>query len=142
LKIVEEVQKNPGEKRVDISKCLGLAPNSTFAKDKIREQIEKCGNANKRKKTGRESTFTKLKSVLFTSNQQAQAFNIPVDGTILREKAKTTAVQLNIENVTASNGWMAWPSKHEVSRRKGSSGQRKHRSVAGKTVILVGGLRT
>jgi hypothetical protein len=38
LKIVEEVEKNPGEKRVDIAKRLGLAPstlNSIFAKDEI-----------------------------------------------------------------------------------------------------------
>jgi hypothetical protein len=42
LKIVEEVEKNPGEKRVDIAKRLGLAPstlNSIFGKkDEIREQ--------------------------------------------------------------------------------------------------------
>jgi hypothetical protein len=58
LKIVEEVEKNPGTKRVDIAKRLGLAPstlNSIFAKkDKIREQTEKCGNASKKRKTGRE----------------------------------------------------------------------------------------
>jgi hypothetical protein len=24
LKIIEEIEKNPGEKRVDIAKCLGL----------------------------------------------------------------------------------------------------------------------
>jgi hypothetical protein len=51
LKIVEEVEKNPGGKRVDIAKRLGLAPNtlnSIFAKkDDIREQTGKCGNARK-----------------------------------------------------------------------------------------------
>jgi DNA-binding Lrp family transcriptional regulator len=54
LKIVEEVEKNPGEKLVDIAKRLGLAPstlNSIFPKkDEIREQIEKC-NASKKRKT-------------------------------------------------------------------------------------------
>jgi len=49
LKTTEEVEKNPGEKRVYIAKQLGLAAstlNSVFAKkDEIREQIEKCGNA-------------------------------------------------------------------------------------------------
>jgi hypothetical protein len=111
LKIVEEVEKNPGEKRVDIAKRLGLAPstlNSTFAKkDKIREQTEKCGNASKKRKTERESTFTELESVLFTWYQQARASNIPFDGPILRGKAKMIAAQLNIENVTASTGWIA-----------------------------------
>jgi hypothetical protein len=110
LKIVEEVEKNPEEKRVDIAKRLGLAPstlNSIFAKDKIRQQTEKCGNASKKRKTGRESTFAKLESVLFTWYQQARASNIPVDGTILRGKAKMIAAQLNIENFIASNGWIA-----------------------------------
>ena len=74
LKIIEEVQKNPGEKRVYIAKRLGLAAitlNSIFAmKDKIRQQIEKCGNVCKKRKTGKESTFVELETVLFTWYQQ------------------------------------------------------------------------
>jgi hypothetical protein len=103
LTIVEVVKKNPGEKRVDVAKRLGLAPstlNSIFAKkDEIREQTENCGNASKKRKTGRESTFAELESVLFTWYQQARASNIPVDETILRGKAKMIAAQLNVENV-------------------------------------------
>ena len=42
LKIIEEVEKNPGEKRVDIAKRLGLSTstlNSIFTKkDEIRHQ--------------------------------------------------------------------------------------------------------
>jgi hypothetical protein len=68
LKIVEEVEKNPGEKSVDIAKRLVLAAstlNSIFAKkDEIREQTEKCGNASKKRKIGRESTFAELESDL------------------------------------------------------------------------------
>jgi hypothetical protein len=70
LKIIEEVEKTPGEKRVDIVKRLGLPAstlNSIFAKkDEIREQIEKCGNECKKRKTGKESTFAALEMVLFT----------------------------------------------------------------------------
>jgi predicted transcriptional regulator len=70
LKIIQEVEENPGEKRVDIAKRLGL-PASTlnyiFAKkNKIREQIQKCGKACKKRKTGKESTFAELETVLFT----------------------------------------------------------------------------
>jgi hypothetical protein len=87
-----------------------LAPstlNSIFAKkDEIREQTEKCGNVSKKRKTGRESTFAELESVLFTWYQQARASNIPVDGTILHGKAKMIAAQLNVENFTPSNGWI------------------------------------
>jgi hypothetical protein len=48
LKIIHEVEKNPGEKGVDIAKRLGFPAstlNSIFAKkNDIREQIQKCGN--------------------------------------------------------------------------------------------------
>jgi hypothetical protein len=70
FKIIEEVEKNPGEKRVYIAKRLLLAAstlNSLFAKkDDIRQQIEKCGNTCKKRKTGMESTFAELETVLFT----------------------------------------------------------------------------
>ena len=92
LKIVEEVEKNPGEKRVYSAKRLGVAAstlNSIFAKkDEIHQQIEKCGNACKKRKTGKESTFAELETILFTWYQQARASSIPIDGTTLREKRK------------------------------------------------------
>jgi hypothetical protein len=97
--------------QVNIAKRLGLAPstlNSIFAKkDEIREQTEKCGNASKKRKTGRELTFAELESVLFTWYQHAWVSDIPVEGTILRGKANMIAAELNIENFTASNDWIA-----------------------------------
>ena len=99
LKIIEEVEKNPGEKHVYIAKRLGLAAStlhSLFAKDEIRQQIQKCGNMCKKRKAGKESTIAELETVLFTWYQQAWASNIPIDGTTLREKAKIIATQLNI----------------------------------------------
>jgi hypothetical protein len=70
LKIIQEVEKNPEEKCVDIAKQLWLPAstlNSIFAKkNEIREQIQKCGNTCKKRKTGKESTFAELEMVLFT----------------------------------------------------------------------------
>jgi hypothetical protein len=75
LKIIHEVEKNPGEKRVEIAKRVGLPAstlNSIFAKkNDIREQIQKCGNAYKKIKTGKESTFAELETVLFTWYQHS-----------------------------------------------------------------------
>jgi hypothetical protein len=51
---------------VDIAKRLGLPANtlnSIFAKNHIREQIQKCGNACKKRKTGKECTFAELESL-------------------------------------------------------------------------------
>jgi hypothetical protein len=111
LKIIEEIEKNPGEKRVDIVKRLGLPAstlNTIFAKKKeIRKQIQKCGNACKKRKTGKESTFAELETVIFTWYQQARASNIPIDGTILREKAKIIAAQLNMYYFSVSSGWLS-----------------------------------
>jgi hypothetical protein len=82
--------------------------NSIFAKkDEIREQIEKCGNACKKRKTGKESTFAELDTALITWFQQARASNIPIDGTTLRDKAKIIAAQLNIDDFSASSGWVS-----------------------------------
>jgi hypothetical protein len=82
--------------------------NSIFAKkDEIHQQIEKCGNVCKKTKTGKESTFAELEMVLFTWYQQARASNIPIDGTTLRKKVKIIATQLNIDNFSASNGWVS-----------------------------------
>jgi predicted transcriptional regulator len=57
LKIIEDIEKNPGENRVDIAKQLGLPAstlNTIFAKkNDIREQIQKCGNACKNEKLAR-----------------------------------------------------------------------------------------
>jgi hypothetical protein len=68
-----------------------------------------------------------LESVLFTWYQQAQASNIPVDGTILRGKAKMIAAQLYIENFTASNGW--------ITRFKDQHGL-VHKKLAGKSAAV------
>jgi hypothetical protein len=75
LKIIHKVKKNPGEKHVDIAKQLGLPAstlNTIFAKkNDIREQIQKCGNACKKRKTGKELTFAELETVLFTWYQHS-----------------------------------------------------------------------
>jgi hypothetical protein len=111
LKITEEVENNREEKCVYIAKRLGLAAstlNSIFAKkDEICQQTEECCNACKKRKTGKTSSFAELETVLFTWYQQAQASNIPIDGTTLREKAKIIAAQLNIDNFSAFNGWVS-----------------------------------
>jgi hypothetical protein len=45
--------------------------------------------------------------VLFMWYQQARASNIPIDGTILREKAKIIAAKLNRDCFSASSGWLS-----------------------------------
>jgi hypothetical protein len=111
LKLIHEVEKNPGEKRVDIAKRLGLPAstlNSIFTKkNDIREQVQICGAACKKQKNYKQSTFVELETVLFTWYQQARASNIPIDGTILKEKVKIIAAKLNIDCFSASSGCLS-----------------------------------
>jgi hypothetical protein len=58
-------------------------------------------------KNCKESTFAELETMLFTWYRQARASNIPIDGTILREKAKIIAAQLIIDYFSASSGWVS-----------------------------------
>jgi hypothetical protein len=80
LKIIEEVEKSPTEKRTDIAKCLGLAPstlNSIVAKKrKIQEQIDKCGKSCKKRKMGRNLLSASLRAScwLDTSKHGHQVF--------------------------------------------------------------------
>jgi hypothetical protein len=55
-----------------------------------------------------------LETVLFTWYQQAGASNIPIYETTQREKVKVIAAQLNIDNFSASNGWVSRFKDHMV----------------------------
>lgn len=111
INIIEEIERNPGEKKVDAAKRLGLATSTLSSilakKEEIRLQASKCGPASKKRKNSRESTFKELEEVLFSWYQQARASGIPVDGTILKEKATQISLRLGVENFSASNGWAA-----------------------------------
>jgi hypothetical protein len=57
--------------------------------------------------------------VLFTWYQQTRASNIPIDGTILREKVKIIAAQLNIEYFSTSSGWLIrFKERHDLVFKK------------------------
>lgn len=129
LNIIEEVEKNPAEKRVDVAKRLGIAAstlNSIYStKNEIREQIRKCGKSSKTRKTSKESKFSELEKILFSWYQQSRAVNIPIDGSIIREKAKQIAERLGINDFAASNGWISrFKDRHGLVYKKlaGESG--------------------
>lgn len=110
LRIIEEVDKNPSEKRVAIAKRLGLPPstlNSIISKKKqIREQADKCGSFAKKRKTSKESNYSELESILYKWYQQCLASSIPVNGTVLRQMALQIAADNGIDHFSASNGWI------------------------------------
>jgi hypothetical protein len=72
--------------------------------------------------------------------------NIPVDGNVLREKVKKTAVQLEIGNFTASNGSITRFKDQdglvykELAGESAAVDSETTGSVAGKTANFVGGI--
>lgn len=126
LLIIEEVERCPGEKRVSVAKRLGIAPstlNSIMAKKKaIREQAEKCGRSCTKRKTGKESSYSQLETILISWYQQARAANIPINGTVIREKAKQIAAKIGEDSFTASNGWITrFKDRHGIVYKKSAS---------------------
>lgn len=111
LRIIEEVERNPTEKKVHIAKRLGLPVSSLNTiiekKQEIREQVKKCGTSAKKRKTRKEAKYSCMEAALFSWYQQARASRIPVDGNILREKARSIAARMCIKNFVASNGWIS-----------------------------------
>jgi centromere protein B len=110
LKVIEEIENNPEEKRVDIAERLGMPAstlNSIYARKwEIREHIKKLGNACKKRKNCKKPTYDELETVLLSWYQRSRALNIPIDGHELRKTAKTIADRMNIDNFSSSIGWL------------------------------------
>jgi hypothetical protein len=85
LHIIEEVEKTPSQKRTDVAKQLSLPPstlNFIIAKKReIRDQAHKCGTSTKKRKMGKESTYSKLvpvgPSIRHTCGWENPAVEIP-----------------------------------------------------------------
>ena len=77
-------------------------------KECIQKNIEKVGEKNaKKRRSLKKSPYDELEAILLKWFKEARAANVPVNGTILREKALEIADRLvGLENFTASNGWI------------------------------------
>jgi hypothetical protein len=95
---------------VDIAKRLGLGAstlNTIFVeKNEIRE-YRNLVTHTRNEKLASSLYLLNWERCFFTWCQQARASNIPIDETILREKAKTIAAKLNIDCFSASGGWLS-----------------------------------
>lgn len=106
LIILNEVDKNPHLTRIQIAKTLNLPVttlNGIIAKQEVIRNSS-CTNSSKTKKI-KKGKYEEIEDKLIIWFKQARSANIPISGTILREKAEEIAKKLNIEFV-ASNGWI------------------------------------
>lgn len=107
LNVLDAVDKQPGRKRVEIAKELGLPPSTLNSIVSKRAEIK--GNAalfGPKAKQARGAKYGTLDESLLTWFQQARAAGINFDGSILREKAMEVADRLGITDFAASNGWI------------------------------------
>ncbi|XP_065282735.2 tigger transposable element-derived protein 4-like [Dermacentor albipictus] len=97
-----------GRSQADVSKEFGISKQtvSDFLKnkDKILEAAEKPSGAQK--KNASQGVHPKLEEALVVWLNSMTAKRLPVSGCILKEKAETLAVQMNIEDFKFSDGWL------------------------------------
>ncbi|KAH8034543.1 hypothetical protein HPB51_025666 [Rhipicephalus microplus] len=72
-------------------------------KQKILEAAEKSTGC--RKKNVSQGTYPKLEEALIVWVKSTVASKVPVSGGLLKQKAKTMALQMNIERFKVSDGW-------------------------------------
>ena len=104
IQAVEEKQKYS-----EIMKKFGLKSKANISrimekKKEIKDAFEQ--NINCQRKTLKTSPFEeveiKLKNFIFKCNEKA----IPINGPLLKEKAKEIALKMDCKNFEANNGWM------------------------------------
>jgi DNA-binding Lrp family transcriptional regulator len=108
LYFLQEVDKNPRMKQVEIAAKLKISSSTLNSIIKNREKIESSareGVSNCRKRV-RGGKFCDLEDVLLKWFKQARSSNVPLDGVLVREKASYLADKMGISDFKASNGWV------------------------------------
>lgn len=122
-KIIKEIES--GVSRGDIIRKYGVK-RSTLSdwlskKDKIVELYESC-ELNVSRKANKCGKYRNIDRALYKWFTEAQRYNIPVNGSILQQKAKQFAALLNIKEFTASSGWFdRWKTRHGVSTKSNTA---------------------
>ncbi|KAL4119164.1 hypothetical protein QTP88_012010 [Uroleucon formosanum] len=112
LKIIEKGEK----KKQDIAKDFGI-PASTLStiiknKDVILKNFNENSATRKKMKLGE---YSDIESCLLKWFQQCLDRKIPINGTILREKAEEFGHKLGHEHFKASSGWLTnWKIRNSV----------------------------
>lgn len=118
LKIVNQFEG--GQSRNAIMSDFNL-PESTFYKIiKNKEFIKlQCAEGHGNIKRNKVVEFPDVEKCLVEWIKQTLDKNIPIDGTLLKEKSKIFATKLGLQNFSASNGWLeGFKRRHGISFKK------------------------
>ncbi|GFU90643.1 uncharacterized protein TNCV_2092401 [Trichonephila clavipes] len=101
-KVTESVEE--GERKVDVAKAFEIALNSLSTLLKNKEKIFSASSSKSEKRVSK-GNFPRLEQCLVSWMRQCRGQNIPMGGSLLKEKAKAFAKELGIQ-FSASEGWL------------------------------------
>ncbi|XP_055625048.1 tigger transposable element-derived protein 4-like [Toxorhynchites rutilus septentrionalis] len=106
LSIIEQVEKY-GRKVSEVAKDFSIAQSTVSTLFKQKEKWHRMGKLNVDKKRIRLVGNEKLERSMEMFVNQARENNLPLSGSILREKACEFAQKLGIPNFKGSSGWLS-----------------------------------
>ena len=86
--------------------CIFNFANNFKARSFRELSAEKLGKSAKKRKTLKTSPYDDFEKILMEWFKQAQAAKIPINGSIVKEKALEIAERLKLQGFSASNGWI------------------------------------
>ncbi len=114
---VEVVQRaRKGESCHAIAKSLGCGKTQIQSivndGDNVLSRWEDGGRADQRYLKARKTDYDELNRLVYDWFCTARSKNIPITGKLLQEKALLYSLEMNLDDFTASNGWL-----HSFQRR-------------------------
>ena len=108
-----------GQSCIATAKKYGVAKNTVShwlkKKTEIFEAVER-NHVSKKRKRMKTATYEELDYAMYKWLQNARHNNIPISGTIFKEKALEFTKSLEIQDFHASNGWVSrWKKRFNVS---------------------------
>lgn len=107
LDIIKHVDSNPGKTRAAIARDLEIPVTTLNLIVSSREKIiNECSTHSSTVKKIRVGKNEEVNEKLLEWFRQVRSQNVPVNGTILREKATEIALRLGVDDFSPSNGWI------------------------------------
>lgn len=131
LKIFSFVDKNPQMKQVLVAEHFGIPTSTLCTILKKRKDVEsKAVTGSVKRKRVRDAKFGDLEEILSEWFHQQRSQNIPIDGSILKERARDIALEFGYDGFTASNGWITRFQRRQEIKFKKISGESEAVSTA------------
>lgn len=124
MRIFSFIDENPNIKHVEVAAKFEIPTSTLSTILKNRKDVEgKATVGSVKRKRVREAKYADLEEILTEWFHQQRSQNIPIDGAVLKIKAKEIALRIGYEGFSASNGWISRFQKRQEIRYKKISGE-------------------